>query len=406
MSPRPSSGCAGSKISCSSDLMSVARYAAGIREVRGSLPRPWSASPDWIGSSRGPLPNQPPRRTPASPRGAGAAGSRSGSRVGHEVNKVFLPLAGRRVFTWSLRWVAGVPEVGKVILVIAERDRPAAEAVLAREAPQLPVELVVGGDTRHESEWAALQALAPDISRHDVDVVVIHDAARPLAGSAMFARVIEIAHAYGGALPVRPQPALVSVEADGAAAGRRDGRPDSAGLPGRAVVRGVPVCSRRWFHRNRHGELYGTFHRCRGPLRPGLGRQHQDHVSGRPVPRGAPARPSALGPQRPRRAGAMSVERAEFPCTACGQTAEHELRYAGRLLESTHCTNCGHVVELEQRVLLPSYLHDLEQRVVSKPGRMLRRVSTEGAAFVWELPKAVARQPVKFAKELWTVIKR
>jgi hypothetical protein len=102
----------------------------------------------------------------------------------------------------------------------------------------------------------------------------------------------------------------------------------------------------------------------------------------------------------------MSVEHAEFPCTACGQTAEHELRYAGRLLESTHCLNCGHVVELEQRVLLPAYLHDLEQRVVSKPRRMLRRASVDGAAFVKGLPRAVLRQPIKMARELWTVIKR
>jgi hypothetical protein len=102
----------------------------------------------------------------------------------------------------------------------------------------------------------------------------------------------------------------------------------------------------------------------------------------------------------------MSVEHAEFPCTACGETADHELRYAGRLLESTHCANCGHIVELEQRVLLPSYLHDLEQRVVSKPGRMMRRVSADGPSFLRGLPRAVARQPAKIAREIWTVIKR
>jgi hypothetical protein len=102
----------------------------------------------------------------------------------------------------------------------------------------------------------------------------------------------------------------------------------------------------------------------------------------------------------------MSVEHADFPCSACGETAEHELRYAGRLLESTRCTNCGHVVELEQRVLLPSYLHDLEQRVVSKPGRIIRRASTDGGRFLRGLPRAVARQPAKLAREIWTVIKR
>jgi 2-C-methyl-D-erythritol 4-phosphate cytidylyltransferase len=139
-----------------------------------------------------------------------AAGS--GSRVGHEVNKVFLPLAGRRVFTWSLRWASQIPEVSRVVLVIAERDRESATVVLARELPGLDVQLVAGGDTRHQSEWHALQALSDEIISGDLDIVVIHDAARPLAGSNVFADVIAAAHEYGGALPVRPQPTLVTTD--------------------------------------------------------------------------------------------------------------------------------------------------------------------------------------------------
>ena len=50
--------------------------------------------------------------------------------------------------------------------------------------------IVTGGDSRHGSEWAALQALAPAIESGEVDVVVIHDAARPLASTALFDRVI------------------------------------------------------------------------------------------------------------------------------------------------------------------------------------------------------------------------
>lgn len=102
----------------------------------------------------------------------------------------------------------------------------------------------------------------------------------------------------------------------------------------------------------------------------------------------------------------MSVEYADFPCSACSRMADHELRYAGRLLESTRCCNCGHVVELEQRVLLPAYLYDLEQRVASKPGRLMHRAQNDRLNFLLNLPRAVARQPVKIVKELWTVLKR
>lgn len=102
----------------------------------------------------------------------------------------------------------------------------------------------------------------------------------------------------------------------------------------------------------------------------------------------------------------MTIEHATFTCSRCGETVEHELRYAGRLLESTHCSNCGYAVELEQRVLLPTYLRDLEQRVASKPVRLLRRAHTERGAFVRGLPRAIARQPFKIANEVWTIIKR
>jgi 2-C-methyl-D-erythritol 4-phosphate cytidylyltransferase len=150
-----------------------------------------------------------------------AAGS--GTRVGNDLNKVFLPLAGRRVFTWSLRWASQIEQVTRLVLVIAERDRELAETVLAREAPGLAVSLVRGGATRHDSEWEAMQSLAGPIRAGEIDIVVIHDAARPLAGTAVFVDVIRAADEFGGALPVRPQPGLISQQADGS-------------VPGHAVV--------------------------------------------------------------------------------------------------------------------------------------------------------------------------
>lgn len=131
-----------------------------------------------------------------------------GTRAGHDTNKVLLPLAGRRVFTWSIRWAHSLPQVAQVVLVIREADREQVMAALARELPEVEVEVVVGGPSRHESEWRALQALSPSIRDGRTDVVVIHDAARPLAGAQVFRDVIEAAQLYGGALPVRDQPAL------------------------------------------------------------------------------------------------------------------------------------------------------------------------------------------------------
>jgi 2-C-methyl-D-erythritol 4-phosphate cytidylyltransferase len=144
-----------------------------------------------------------------------------GSRVGHDTNKVLLPLAGRRVFTWSIRWAHSLPQVCSVVLVIRDVDREQVMHALDRELPEVDVRAVVGGSSRHESEWKALQALAPDIESGDIDVVVIHDAARPLAGAQVFRDVIDAAVRHGGALPVRDQPALTTLDGQGDAERRR-----------------------------------------------------------------------------------------------------------------------------------------------------------------------------------------
>lgn len=136
-----------------------------------------------------------------------AAGS--GTRTGHRTNKVFLSLAGRRVFVWTLDATRDDPDIGPVILVVREDEQEAARAVLAREVPDRDVRIVVGGDTRHASEWSALRSLRPDVARGEVDVVVVHDAARPLSGPALFREVVAVAREHGGAVPGRLQPALL-----------------------------------------------------------------------------------------------------------------------------------------------------------------------------------------------------
>ena len=135
-----------------------------------------------------------------------------GRRVGHDSNKVLLPLAGRRVFTWAIRWARHLPNVVHTVLVIREQDRATVNATLTREVDPPEVTVVVGGDSRHGSEGSALQALAPAIESGEIDVVVIHDAARPLASTALFRAVIDAAWEHGGAIPAMPMSGLVSLD--------------------------------------------------------------------------------------------------------------------------------------------------------------------------------------------------
>jgi 2-C-methyl-D-erythritol 4-phosphate cytidylyltransferase len=139
-----------------------------------------------------------------------AAGA--GRRVGAEVNKVLLPLDGISVLAHSVRTAMRVEGVHRIVVVVRPGDR---EAVSDAVAPHLGTHdawLVDGGDQRHESEWCALQALRADIEAGELDVVAVHDAARPLADADLWRRVIDTAHAHGGAIPVLAQPPLTGRE--------------------------------------------------------------------------------------------------------------------------------------------------------------------------------------------------
>ncbi|MEI6867628.1 MAG: IspD/TarI family cytidylyltransferase [Actinomycetes bacterium] len=128
-----------------------------------------------------------------------AAGS--GSRFGHVTNKVWLPLSGRRIISRSIANAARSFRGCRTILVISPDDAELAHATLEREVSNITVEIVLGGSTRHESEYRALQYLAPQIEAEEINVVLIHDGARPLATSSLFKKIAEAAHRHGGALP-------------------------------------------------------------------------------------------------------------------------------------------------------------------------------------------------------------
>lgn len=139
-----------------------------------------------------------------------AAGS--GTRVGGETNKILLPLGDAAVIAWSVRTALAVDDVRRVVLVVRAGEEAAVRAAVAPVLGDREVLLVTGGASRHESEWQALQVLAPEIDAGEVDVVAIHDGARPKAPVDLFEAVIGTARRFGGALPAAVLPGLLTRE--------------------------------------------------------------------------------------------------------------------------------------------------------------------------------------------------
>lgn len=101
-----------------------------------------------------------------------------------------------------------------------------------------------------------------------------------------------------------------------------------------------------------------------------------------------------------------SVYQVALSCSRCGDKELHELRYAGRVLASSTCMTCGHVVRHDEGDLRKAYLRDLSQRVRSKPVRMVRRALHHPVRFLAGLPGSIAAKPARLAEEVKPLLRR
>jgi 2-C-methyl-D-erythritol 4-phosphate cytidylyltransferase/2-C-methyl-D-erythritol 2,4-cyclodiphosphate synthase len=129
-----------------------------------------------------------------------AAGS--GSRLGRDQPKAFVPLASRSILEHALTGVFGMTEAAQVIVVApaAQLDDARSIAVAAAGAAAGSLDVVAGGDTRQASVARGLAQV-----RGDVSVVLVHDAARALTPAGLFDSVVAAVRSSGhGIVPGLP----------------------------------------------------------------------------------------------------------------------------------------------------------------------------------------------------------
>lgn len=130
---------------------------------------------------------------------AAGAGTRFGVKDGRK--KQFLELAGRPLLSWSFDVFSAIEEVRRIVVVSPKEDVAGVEKLVRgwakpRGASSVvpTIEVVPGGARRQDSVRIGLERFWDDL-----DIALVHDAARPLVRLEDARRVVEAVREHGAA---------------------------------------------------------------------------------------------------------------------------------------------------------------------------------------------------------------
>lgn len=123
-----------------------------------------------------------------------AAGT--GDRLGLQIPKAFVPLAGRSMLARAVTSARGCETIGEVVVAAPSGWEERAREIVASLGS---CAVVAGGPTRQASVRAGLGSVASDAR-----VILCHDAARPLARPELFESVLRALEGWDGVVPVVP----------------------------------------------------------------------------------------------------------------------------------------------------------------------------------------------------------
>jgi 2-C-methyl-D-erythritol 4-phosphate cytidylyltransferase len=115
--------------------------------------------------------------------------------MGADLPKQFRLLSGVPVIVFTLRRLAQCPAIDEFLIATRGDDIESLAARLAEEQFDRPVRVVRGGDTRQESVRNALAEVPAN-----TDLVLVHDAVRPLVTREQTERVISEAEMRGAVI--------------------------------------------------------------------------------------------------------------------------------------------------------------------------------------------------------------
>ncbi|HWD93670.1 MAG TPA: 2-C-methyl-D-erythritol 4-phosphate cytidylyltransferase [Verrucomicrobiae bacterium] len=148
------------------------------------------------------------RNTPHTTAIIVAAGK--GTRMGPNVDKLFLEVAGKPVVVHTWQRFAKAESIDEIILVVREGMQPAFEDLAGKFSLNKPFHLVAGGKERQDSVWNGLEAVSGKS-----EIVAIQDGARPCTSETLIEATIAAARETGAAVAAQHTTDTVKESADG-----------------------------------------------------------------------------------------------------------------------------------------------------------------------------------------------
>lgn len=121
-----------------------------------------------------------------------------GERFGNS-DKILTPVSGRPMLAWSLDAFDVAISVRDIVIVTGEHTQDAIAELVATGPWQRVCAIVSGGDRRQDSVRAGVAAVAPDL-----DLVLVHDAARPLITADQIERCVASVAIHRAAILAEP----------------------------------------------------------------------------------------------------------------------------------------------------------------------------------------------------------
>jgi 2-C-methyl-D-erythritol 4-phosphate cytidylyltransferase len=123
-----------------------------------------------------------------------------GTRMASPSPKQFLSLGGIPILIHSLRAFAAVPRITEIVVAVRKTEMERLNDQVREYGFEGRVKVVEGGDNRQESVAHALAAIEAEPD----DIVLVHDAVRPLIDAATIDRTIDAVAQHGAAIVGMP----------------------------------------------------------------------------------------------------------------------------------------------------------------------------------------------------------